>query len=291
MRARAFEWLTEQVDRHGDVLPWALLLQGFEFRGDRVPLVSQQGIFKPRVCDLPLSIRSSPRGPYDDSFTPEGGLLRYRYQGEDPQHWQNVGLRSAMQRQVPLIYFFGIEAGSYVPAWPVYVVNDDRWSLTFTVALDAPSAQLEASQPLEVAEPRRRYITTNFRRRLHQRTFRQRVLTAYRERCAVCSLRHRELLDAAHIVGDREPEGEPRITNGLALCKLHHAAFDNHFMTVDPDYRVLLRQDMLDESDGPMLRHGLQELHGGRILLPHRKEWYPSREALAARLEKFRKAG
>ena len=65
--------------------------------GDRVPLVSQQGIFKPRVLpDLPLSIRTSARGPYDDHFGPGGETLLYAYRGTDPQHPDNVRLRKAM---------------------------------------------------------------------------------------------------------------------------------------------------------------------------------------------------
>lgn len=278
------------MDLHGEVLPWALLHEGFRFRGERVPLLSQQGIFKPRVCELPISIRSSPSGPYDDALSPDG-LLRYRYQGSDPSHWQNVGLRRAKERQVPLIYFSGIGKAEYVPAWPVFIVGDDPQALTFTVALDVPYARFEDPVDSELAEPRREYVTGTFRRRLHQTAFRERVLAAYRERCAMCRLRHRELLDAAHIVPDHDPEGEPQVTNGLSLCKLHHAAFDSLFITVDPDYRVLIRRDVLEEEDGPMLRHGLQELHGSKILLPARTRWHPNRDALAARLERFRKAG
>ena len=70
------------------------------------------------------------------------------------------------------------------------------------------------------------YITTLVQRRLHQQAFRERVLLAYREACSICRLRHRELLDAAHILPDRHPLGEPLVSNGLALCTLHHAAFD-----------------------------------------------------------------
>ena len=100
-------------------------------------------------------------------------------------------------------------------------------------------------------------------------------------------MRHRELLDASHIIPDSDPEGEPRISNGLSLCKLHHAAFDQYFLTVDPDYRVRVRQDLLEEEDGPMLRHGLQELQGASMHLPYRAAFRPDREALARRLELF----
>src|SRR5437867_2602735 len=50
--------------------------------------------------------------PYDDGFT-DGGFLRYRYHGTDPNHRDNVGLRTAMQRQTPLIYLRGIVQGLY----------------------------------------------------------------------------------------------------------------------------------------------------------------------------------
>jgi len=105
--------------------------------------------------------------------------------------------------------------------------------------------------------------------------------------CASGSAADRELLDASHIAADREPEGEPVVSNGLALCKLHHAAFDRWILTVDPDYRVRVRSDILQEEDGPMLRHGLQELEGHRIEIPRREVQRPSRELLAVRLERF----
>jgi putative restriction endonuclease len=84
---------------------------------------------------------------------------------------------------------------------------------------------------------------------------------------------------------------EPRVSNGLSPCKLHHAAFDNRFVTVDPDYRIVVRRDVLEEEDGPMLRHGLQELHGVAIELPRRGEWLPSREGLEERLGRLRAGG
>lgn len=40
---------------------------------------------------------------------------------------------------------------------------------------------------------------------------------------------------AAHIIPDREEGGEPPVTNGLALCKLHHTAFDAFFLSIRPD--------------------------------------------------------
>jgi len=54
----------------------------------------------------------------------------------------------------------------------------------------------------------------------------------------------------AHIVADSEDEGDPVVSNGLALCKLHHAAFDSFFLAVRPDYTIEVRRSILEESDG-----------------------------------------
>jgi len=119
----AFDWLERQTQLHGDVLPRDLLLAGFQFEGRRVPFVSAQGIFKPAVCpEIPLTITTSPNGPYEDSFADEHKLL-YRYRGTDPRHRDNVGLREAMRRRTPLIYLFGLIPGRYLPIWPVFIVS------------------------------------------------------------------------------------------------------------------------------------------------------------------------
>ncbi|MBZ5637812.1 MAG: HNH endonuclease [Acidobacteriia bacterium] len=298
VRLTAFEWLRHQVDLHGDVLPWSILSRGFDFDGERVPLVSMQGIFKPKVLpEVPLSIRSSADGPYDDAFGPDG--LRYAYRGTNPDHPDNRGLRAAMTRRIPLVYFHGIVEGKYLAAWPVFVVGDARAALRFTVALDDAqhvseglgAGGHEANDSIDLgATARRSYITATLRVRLHQRSFRERVLLAYRQQCALCRLRHDELLDAAHIIPDADDEGEPIVQNGLALCKLHHAAYDRQFLTVRPDHVIEVRQAILDEEDGPMLLHGLKGMHGQRIVLPRSRELYPDPERLARRYRLFREA-
>jgi putative restriction endonuclease len=152
---------------------------------------------------------------------------------------------------------------------------------------------LQPDLSVEVVDDARRvYITRLARHRVHQLAFRQRVLVAYRESCTMCRLHHVELLDAAHILPDTHPRGEPVVTNGLALCKLHHAAFDRNIVGIRPDLVVEVRHDILDEIDGPMLRHGLQELQGSKLLvLPTRKAQHPDRGALSERYEHFRSAG
>jgi len=295
IRLAAFEFLAEQVRIHGEVLPSRVLREGFEFRGQRVALKGIQGIFKPALLpELPLSITTAPPepnrpAPYNDGFTADGSLLLYRYRGTNPNHHENVGLRGAMKARRPLIYFHGVVKGEYFAAWPVYVVGDEPGLLRFRVAVD--DAQY-VSEGLEAAregweEARREYVTVTTRQRLHERSFRLRVLRAYQERCALCRLRHAQLLDAAHILPDSDPLGAPVVPNGLALCKLHHAAFDQDFIAVRPDLVIQVRRDILEEDDGPMLVHGLQEFHDRRILVPRRAEERPGTELLAERYRRF----
>src|SRR5687767_13228323 len=105
VRFSAFEFLRVASEAHQGVLPWRLLQTGFEFSGERVPLLSMQGIFKPRfLSDVPLSIRTTPEKagvarPYEDEVG-DDGLLRYRYQGNDPHSRDNVWLRNAMRAQL-----------------------------------------------------------------------------------------------------------------------------------------------------------------------------------------------
>ena len=293
VRLAAFQWLRAQMDVIGEVLPRSLLAEGFVFEGMRVPLLGPQGIFKPRILsDAPLSITTAPRGPYDDAWGPRG-LLRYAYRGTDPGHSDNVGLRRALQQQLPLVYFYGLAPGQYLPAFPVFIVGDHPTDLAFDVAVDDARQLVMAPEPSSAAiaedrtEIRREYVTAVVRRRLHQQAFRVRVIEAYRTRCAICRLRHQELLDAAHITADSEATGEPVVSNGLSLCKLHHAAFDRHFLTVRPDYTIEVRQSILDEEDGPMLLHGLKGMHDRPLYLPREVSLQPDRDRLAERYALF----
>ncbi len=292
VRIAAFNWLSEKVNAFGDVLPRRLLEQGFEFQGERVPLVAPNGIFKPRILEMPISITTAPKGPYDDAFGKDGFLL-YRYRGTDPDHRDNVGLRKVYALKRPLIYFHGIDPGKYLATWPVYIIGDDRRSLTFKISVDDAVPVLDYSETMmsrqvaDMADARHAYLTATVKVRLHQRSFREKVLEAYKSQCAFCRLRHRELLDAAHIIPDNLPESRPTVNNGISLCKLHHAAYDSFMLGVTPDYVIEVREDILMEEDGPVLQHGMKGLHNARIILPSSRSQWPSRDALEWRYDRF----
>lgn len=296
IRVRVFDFLAEKTALLGEVLPWEVLSKGLVLAGQRVPLIGPQGIFKPAVlADAPISITTAPavegkRRPYEDGIDSDG-VLEYRYRGTDPMHRDNVGLRTAMQARLPLAYFHGVVKGEYLPVWPVYVVADERSRLLFRVDLADGKLEAVPSMPELAAEARRSYVTVVTRQRLHQATFRQRVLQAYRQRCAICRLKHAELLEAAHILPDGHPRGEPIVPNGVSLCTLHHAAFDRHIFGVTPNLVIEVRRDILEEVDGPMLRYGLQEIEGSKLIVPTSPHLQPRREFLEERYEAFRKAG
>jgi putative restriction endonuclease len=296
IRAAAFEFLDRLRLQYGEVLPSTELRAGFTYEDQRVPLMGPQGIFKPAVLEWPLSITTAPvvpgrARPYEDELGNDG-FLRYRYRGVDPEHRDNRGLRDAIRMQLPLVYFQGVQRGEYFAEWPVFIVGDEPQRLTFTVQVDDPLASdLDPGNELP-DDARRAYATRLAKQRLHQLAFRHRVLRAYRESCAMCRLHHRDLLDAAHILPDSHPEGEPITSNGLALCKLHHAAFDRNIVGVRPDSVIEVREDVLIEIDGPMLLHGLQDLHGSQLaVVPRAERDRPNANFLQERYRLFRAAG
>ena len=144
-------------------------------------------------------------------------------------------------------------------------------------------------QIAEVSNVRHEYLTATIKARLQQRIFRKKVLDAYRSQCAFCRLKHRELLDAAHIIPDNLPENKSTIDNGISLCKLQHSAYDSFILGVTPDYIIQIRQDILEEEEGPVLQHGPKGLHQVKLSLPSSRSQWPSREALEWRYSRFTK--
>jgi putative restriction endonuclease len=298
IRIAVFNWIKSQSDLFEEVIPRYILSQGFVYYNQRISLLGPQGIWKPAGLELPLSITTVSDGPYSDSFD-ANGLLRYSYRGRDINHRDNVGLRKAMELQVPLIYLRSIVPGKYLAAWPVFIIQDHPKELFFSVAVEEmalvkTNLQYDKDEILsgnDLDQARRQYLTRQVKIRLHQRLFREHVLRAYQSQCTLCKLRHAELLDAAHIIADSDEEGVPIVSNGLSLCKIHHAAFDKNIIGITPDYQVRIREDILEEIDGPMLKYGIQSLNRSQIILPHNPIERPDKDRLSARFEDFLRAG
>ncbi|HEX2574786.1 MAG TPA: HNH endonuclease, partial [Aquihabitans sp.] len=266
----------------------------FSVAGQPLKLVVQPGIWKPAALDAALTIRTTytaPNAPppYEDAIAP-GGLVRYAYRGTDPEHSDNRALRTAMHEQRPLAYFIGVAKGVYQAQFPVYVVAEKRETHAFLVAVDQAQRLVDPAALESLTADSRSYFERLVRARLHQPVFRARVLQAYEKQCAMCRLQHTDLLDAAHIIRDADEGGLPVVPNGLSLCKIHHAAYDRDIIGVRPDFVIQVRRDVLVEVDGPMLKHGIQAMHGNRLSLPHHRAALPDRDRLERRYEQFRAA-
>lgn len=288
-REAAMAWLDERTQL-GTQTVTQPDVANFRFHGETVALLlRQQGICKPRQLDAALSIRTTwtpPGGkpPYEDVEGPDG-LVRYAYRGDDPDFPDNRALRRAYQHQLPLIWFVAVAQGVYLAEYPVYVVADEPENLRVALAIGDQQRWLGVPGPDEV--DRRRTVQRLTKLRLHQPVFRAQVLGAYGRSCAMCRLRHVELLDAAHIIPDGKERGTPIVPNGLSLCSIHHRAFDANVLGVRPDFKIAVRRDILDEIDGPMLKHGLQAMDGVSLTLPKRRAEYPDRERVEERYEEF----
>lgn len=176
----------------------------------------------------------------------------------------------------------------FVSIAPVYLFQADPANGQYTLAISNElRSAFHSATPLDAANAEA--IT---RRRLHQPAFRLRVMDAYSDRCAICLLGHPQLLDAAHITPDRDVRSVPEVTNGISLCKIHHSAFDSNIVGIRPHYVVQVSQPLLEEIDGPMLRHGLQDFHGRTLRdLPKRRADELDTSLLEESYVEFQRAG
>jgi putative restriction endonuclease len=289
LRTSCFSQLAILCAEFGDDVPYdGGLDRGFAFGGARVPFLNrQQGIFRAAAQRGPaaLSVQTSHRSPYDDRETPDGFL--YAYRGTDPAHRDNRALRAAHELGAPIVYFVATRPGRYRPIFPCYVVEDDPIALRVLIQPGGWRGPMDELEPSLIEDPiERRYVVRETKVRVHQALFRGRVLPAYRDQCAICRLKELRLLDAAHIVGDVEEHGEPVVSNGISLCSIHHRAFDQHLVGVDPDYRVRVSPRLLEDEDGPMLDL-LKGFHAQPLSIPRAAAHRPDRERLSVRFEQF----
>ncbi len=112
--------------------------------------------------------------------------------------------------------------------------------------------------------------------------FRHNVLQAYEHRCAVCDFDVRMgaktlCIEAAHIKWHSHG-GPDEISNGIALCTLHHKLFDLGAFTLDEDRQFLVSEKVVG-TDGFDL--WLERFHGDTINRPVRAVYEPGVDYIA----------
>ena len=290
LRREAMAWLTVRTNDGRDAISREDLTQ-FRFRGERLTLIDQgRGIRKPAACRAALSIMTvhTPPGrerPYNDMRGPDG-LPRYKMRADSRSGADNRAVLQALELHLPVIWLVGVAPGWFQVVFPVFVIGAEPELDQFVLAYDAAQSLPLLGSPME--EVLRHYVTRETRQRVHQPVFRSMVMLAYQTQCAVCSLRHSQLLDAAHIIPDSDEGGIAAVRNGLALCKIHHAAYDAGILGISPDYHVAIRDDVLAEVDGPLFEHGIKGLHGQPLMVtPRRRVDRPDPELLQQRYADF----
>lgn len=168
----------------------------------------------------------------------------------------------------------------------LYVENSTAFHQATTRTLRR-IAEVYSNTPL--GQPLVRPIRVNRRRIRVTRTeysrsprFRQEVLRAYSHRCAMCEIQL-DLVEAAHIVPHAHPKGFDTVSNGLALCALHHRSFDTGLLYVLRDYSIHLNSAKVRHLRKVGRTNGLRwytrQLRP-ELLLPTYDDWLPAPDNL-----------
>lgn len=149
----------------------------------------------------------------------------------------------------------------------------------------ASGADIPADLLASLPAPRREIVTT-VQRLSRDRRFRMAVLEAYERHCVACDIQL-DLVTAAHIVPVKA-SGTDEVTNGLALCHLHHAAYDTGLVVIDPTYAIRLNRSRLEELAGTGLGGGAGAFVAAlkpSIRLPIDGRYYPNPDYLRRGME------
>jgi putative restriction endonuclease len=135
-----------------------------------------------------------------------------------------------------------------------------------------------------VVAPQRRMELVATRRAARDAQFRRRVLNAYGHRCAMCGSQLR-LLDAAHVLPVDQPGSTDDTDNGVALCALHHRAYDRALVAFNPNYELHVSAGQVAELSALSLNGGLQQFQAAlksTLLLPPDPRDYPKSHFIIA---------
>jgi len=298
----AFDYVRLLERFYGDDIPWSVIDQGIDVGGEKVHLSNRaRGIFKPRQMSRGvMSIKTTePRAGriniYEDEETDEG-YFRYSLQQGDPRGGGNRHLWEALEDNSPFIYFHAVAVGRYKVIWPCFVTRIDPdagfCEVVVGTVLDIPrQRQLQVvTYPIATKTKERAYLLREVKVRLHQAAFRANVLDAYRGACALSGLPVRELLEAAHITPDSDDDSSADVSNGIAMSRLHHRAYDSNLIGITRELRVEVSDRLRSARDGVVLE-ALKQLHGAKLNVPRAVAARPDPERLERRFAEFCTAG
>lgn len=286
-------------------------LEHFTLRDEAAPLIPTRGAsITPPGFDIPVAVMLPDKSTVDQLINSisKTAIAHYYLTVNGKAAKPDEGMLKALEACVPVIVLARVPSDQtvdpadviYQAIFPVYIHRYSRKASTFELDVsqayefDAPALPtLSALPPLIVLGSRvheRRWSFGVVKRRLHQPLFSRDVMAAYQERCAVCGLDIPELLEAAHIIPDRDDDGLAWVQNGMVLCKNHHAAFDANLLAVSPDLIISVAPPLLVATAiaGSTLRDILASLHGTPLkVIPADKQQQPDPKRLATRFTEF----
>jgi putative restriction endonuclease len=164
--------------------------------------------------------------------------------------------KNAMDHRIPIFVILpGAEPESRRSLKLGWVCDFDDSNRQFLILFgdeQAPSYSkaATASDPFRLEqEPNRKASTVMVR--MGQQRFRFHVMSQYGHKCAVCDIRHPQLLKAAHIRGMAK-RGTDDWRNGIPLCATHHDAFDCYLFAIDPESHAIQCMPGVNEKDVSM---------------------------------------
>jgi putative restriction endonuclease len=293
----AFNRVKELSLKFGDSIPHQAISEGFQYNGEKVLLDNRAvGIFKPRqMSECAISIkttmqRDGSQGIYNDHHD-SGDHYKYALQRGDPRGVNNKYLLASMASGTPLIYFQAITPGQYTAIWPCFVADIlPEKGYALIAESHKFSTSMLANHKYEVpTEIESRYQVRETKVRMHQASFRQNVLSAYNGKCAITGLQNKTLLEAAHIIPDSVLGKLQYVSDGIALSRIHHRAYDLNLLGISPDNKIHISDELKQGKDNKFMRDALLEFEGRKLVMPRSEINKPDRDKLAARFEVFAK--
>lgn len=290
----AFEKIKELESIYGDSIPSVAIRNGFDIDGENIRLENQVvGIFKPRQMKQgALSIkttmsRDGDANIYNDQLV-DSGYYKYSLQEGDPYGVNNKYLWQSLESKMPFIYFHAVAPAVYKALWPCFIKNifpEERHAL---VALGPTvNDQYIDSYYRDLDDIESRYLVRESKVRLHQASFREAVMSAYNRSCAVTGLSVEKLIEAAHIIPDSEIGKHQSVTNGIALNRIHHKAYDSNLIGIDPDLRIHVGKELIEIRENRFIKDCVLRFDNKQLNSPSNPKYAPNKDYLARRFEKF----
>ena len=110
----------------------------------------------------------------------------------------------------------------------------------FKILEDISTGELEVNSEIVKRLPAKRQTTiATIKKMVRESDFNDRVLTAYKNKCAFSGMQLK-LIDAAHILPVSNENSTDETCNGIALSALYHCAYDKGLVTFNEQYQIVV---------------------------------------------------